>query len=415
MKKQMISIGLVLAVLISFAACSGGDGGLSAKDLGVTDKKIEMFADHVLKDQYAEAIDFYNKEISGNSQLETEAASCLQQYLTEIEANAFAGKYDDTQARTKENTVEKVYLSTNCKPDRYEELKAGIQDAFASKVAYKSGVSLLEAGNYADAIAEFSKVSPRDSDYTTALEKKAQATETFKSQILKKAKDYQSGQDFVKAIEILKNGASVLPEDVDIRAEITTCEKTHIQSIVAEAESVFTEYTKYEDALKLIQSGLQYYSDSQTLLDKREYYQSYVPMNLYDMDAVKGEAATYEVDKDTYNNEHKKSFYVGYGEWSIWSGETNITFDLKGQYNRFTATVYGRSTKNESDTYGVILYGDGKVLYENTDIRDNERPFQIEADVTGVSDLTVVMRRVEGGVITRGIGLTDMILQKTRL
>ena len=394
MKKQMISIGLVLAVLISLAACSGGDGGLSAKDLGVTDKKIEVFADHVLKDQYAEAIDFYNKEISGNSQLETEAASCLQQYLTEIEANAFAGKYDDTQARTKENTVEKVYLSTNCKPDRYEELKAG---------------------NYADAIAEFSKVSPRDSDYTTALEKKAQATETFKSQILKKAKDYQSGQDFVKAIETLKNGASVLPEDVDIRAEITTCEKTHIQSIVAEAESVFTEYTKYEDALKLIQSGLQYYSDSQILLDKREYYQSYVPMNLYDMDAVKGEAATYEVDKDTYNNEHKKCFYVGYGEWSIWSGETNITFDLKGQYNRFTATVYGRSTKNESDTYGVILYGDGKVLYENTDIRDNERPFQIEADVTGVSDLTVVMRRVEGGVITRGIGLTDMILQKTRL
>ena len=394
MKKQMISIGLVLAVLISLAACSGGDGGLSAKDLGVTDKKIEVFADHVLKDQYAEAIDFYNKEISGNSQLETEAASCLQQYLTEIEANAFAGKYDDTQARTKENTVEKVYLSTNCKPDRYEELKAG---------------------NYADAIAEFSKVSPRDSDYTTALEKKAQATETFKSQILKKAKDYQSGQDFVKAIETLKNGASVLPEDVDIRAQITTSEKTHIQSIVAEAESVFTEYTKYEDALKLIQSGLQYYSDSQILLDKREYYQSYVPMNLYDMDAVKGEAATYEVDKDTYNNEHKKCFYVGYGEWSIWSGETNITFDLKGQYNRFTATVYGRSTKNESDTYGVILYGDGKVLYENTDIRDNERPFQIEADVTGVSDLTVVMRRVEGGVITRGIGLTDMILQKTRL
>ncbi len=93
---------------------------------------------------------------------------------------------------------------------------------------------------------------------------------------------------------------------------------------------MFADYTKYEEALKIIQSGLQNYPEEQILQDKRNYYQSFAPVNLYDLDAVKGEASTHDTDTGTYKDEYSKYFWIGYGDWSIWSGDTDITFDLKG-------------------------------------------------------------------------------------
>lgn len=78
------------------------------------------------------------------------------------------------------------------------------------------------------------------------------------------------------------------------------------------------------------------------------------------MDAVKGEAAMRANDQGTYKDEYSKCFWVGYGTWGIWSDETDITFDLRGAYNSFSATIYGRSTKTDIGLYYVAIFEDGK-------------------------------------------------------
>ena len=90
--------------------------------------------------------------------------------------------------------------------------------------------------------------------------------------------------------------------------------KKSYRKIVSDSEVVFADYTKYEEALKIIQSGLQNYPEEQILQDKRNYYQSFAPVNLYDLDAVKGEASTHDTDTGTYKDEYSKYFWIGYGD-----------------------------------------------------------------------------------------------------
>ena len=61
----------------------------------------------------------------------------------------------------------------------------------------------------------------------------------------------------------------------------------------------------------------------------------------------------------------------------------------------------------------VEIYSDGKIVYQNLNIADNStQPFIISLDVTGVTELRIVLTR-NNGAIGAGIGMTNMVVQKT--
>ncbi len=280
-----------------------------------------------------------------------------------------------------------------------------IDDAFNSKIAYKSGISLFESGNYADAIAELSKVLPKDADCNDAEEKKTTAIQKYKEQVLNEVKDSTSKKDWIKAIEILKTGVAILPDDVDLAAKVKTCEKEYISNLIADAEKVFSDYTKYEDALKIIQSGLQYFPEDQFLAEKREYYNSFAPVKLSDLKEYdKRHMVATENHKDAKGNNHHTVFYSSYGD-------AYAVYLLDSKYNRFNLTIFGLSPG--SDYYSGVSINDfsggdddkAVSLYADKQIKQSVFPYEIELDVTGVQMLKIECQK--------GVAVGDCVLQKT--
>lgn len=411
MKRKNVFVLAVLAVALLLGSCAFLPKGMGAASLGAKDATVQRFVNHILDNSYAEAIKVYNTEIVGNAALEKEAEDCVGTYLEKIEDDILSGECTTDEAEIKQSTIQKIYNSTACSPDEYDQLSENIQKALASKVAYQSGISLMESKNYVDAIAEFEKVLPDDTNYTDALLKKEESVQTYKEELSKKVEDALEEKDFLTAIALLEDAAAVLPEDSDILSQLNTCQKNYILKVTEDAAAVFTDYTKYEQALEVIQAALQNDPENETLIAKREYYLSYQPVSLYDMEAVRGETNKLSTDTDTYNNEYEKCFWMGYGEYMIWSGEIDIDYDLNKQYNLFTAKIYGRSGKTDAGQFRVTIIGDGKKLYEKT-VKDNGRAVDLSVDVTGISEMSLRVDMVVNP-ITSGIGLTDMYLQKT--
>ena len=411
---------LALLVLLCAAGCQKNDtasgekegkdstaagSGVISADSGSERSEADKFAESILNNAYSEAIAVYNSEIKGNAGLEQEAADYMASYLGEIKSDVLSGACSESDAKAKMTTVKNVCSKTGCDIEDYETLVGAVDQAISSKTAYKSGIALLEQKNYKDAFAELKKVLPDDSDYADANEKYFAAVESYKKEVKSSADTLISGGDYLAALDAYKQAVEILPEDSDLLAGMNTCEKGYISDAVSRAASVFSDYTKYEEALKIIQAALQYYPNDSALIEAREKYKLYAPVNLYDMTEVKGEADRRATDTDTYKQEYTKCFR------SVYLSD-GITFDLKGTYNIFSATVYGRSTDAEASLYKIIIYGDGRKLYENLSIIDNGRAFDISVDVTGVSDLTLVMDHQKGDRYG-GIGLSNMILQRT--
>lgn len=418
-KKKVLAFICAIVLVFSFTACgkpeenaNGDDSGLTEDSFDVSNAEVKDFATYLSENAYEDAITQYNEKIAGNAELEMEAAECIKIYMENTTTGILAGDYTEKEAKVRNTTAEKIYTSTNCEISEYDTLTDNIEQALNSKVAYESGVSLLASQNYIDAIAEFDKVLENDCNYSDAMQQRTNAIDSYKAKVVGDADACVAENDYPGAIDILKKAVEVLPEDSELLTKLNTSEKNYIAKTLTDAEAAFTDYTKYEDALTIIRATLQYYPDDQSLTEKRDYYNSFAPVNLYDMKSVKGKAAAKENDTDTYNNEYTKCFWVGYGNWAIWSDPTNIVYDLKGAYNTFSAKIYGRSTKTDAGYYSVTIYGDGTKLYENAKVLDNAKAFDISVDVTGVSELSLVINK-EDGSVTSGVGITNMILQRT--
>ena len=80
------------------------------------------------------------------------------------------------------------------------------------------------------------------------------------------------------------------------------------------------------------------------------------------------------------------------GTWGV--GECSLTFSIDKQYTCLFATVAVRkNTSGISDTaIGIIrIYGDDRLLWSDENIRKDTKPYDIEVDITGVTDLKIEM------------------------
>lgn len=187
----------------------------------------------------------------------------------------------------------------------------------------------------------------------------------------------------------------------------TIDEALYVESRVNAAEQAFSDYTKYEDALKIIKEAIQKCPNSEVLKAKRDYYQSFAPVNLCDLDPYKD---SYSYISDGSKTDGLGNYYEDCVYKSFYSASASATYDVGYKYNSFTATVFMRSDCT-GESYGTIeIYGDGELLYQKTGIDVYGRPFDITVDVTGVQDLMIVIESDSGAYI---FGLGNCILQRT--
>lgn len=411
--QKFLAIICAFVLLFSFTACgnveenvNGNESGIEGDDFNVSNTEVKDFATYLSENAYEDAINQYNENIAGNAELEMEAADCVKTYMENTVTGILAGKYTEKEAKVRSTTAEKIYTATNCEISEYDTLTESLTQALNSKVAYESGVSLLDSQNYVDAIAEFDKVLENDCNYSTASEKRTEAIDSYKVKVIGDADSRVNANDYPGAIDILKKAVEVLPEDSELLTKLNTSEKNYIAKTLTDADAIFTDYTKYEDALAIIRATLQYYPEDASLIKKRDYYNSFALVNLYDMDAVKGTLDKETTDTDIYNNAYTKCFYIGYR-----SDET-ATYSLNAEYNNFSTKVYGRCAENKASQCTLIITGDGKILYENYNIADNGKAFDINLDITGIDELTIFME-AGGSFDSEGYGMTNTIVQRT--
>lgn len=405
-KKFISLVSLALSVVLCLSSCMVG-GSQKGNALGAKSTDVKRFASLLIDNEYANAVELYNAKIAGNTELEAEAATCIETYLSQIEAQVLSGECDQASAKAKCATVEKIYSQTGCTVDNYGELTESVDRALASKVAYKSGISLMEAGNYADAVAELSKVLPEDSDYADACEKLETASENYVQDVIKRADESIAEDNYMKAASLLKDAIRIIPDDATLLAKLNTCEKNYIAKVISDADAVFTDYTKYEDALRIIQAGMQNYPDNDELSLKYEYYLEYTPVSVFDLNTFtveRGGLDVYDNITDNMQNTYEKAYYHR-------SNKSSNTYDIMKEYNIFRATVAIPNISQGSESNAsIIIYGDGKVLWKKTDISGSLKPFDIDVDVTGVTDLKIEM---ETESIFFYVLLADVTLQKT--
>lgn len=378
--------------------------------------KIKKFAQFIIDSEYADAIEYYNSSLLGNFELEVMAQDKIIAICNDINNKVLSGEYDQKTVQNELGVIDKIVEGTNATPDGYNQVLDSIDFSLESKAAYSAATDLESLKSYSDAIKQYKLVIEGDSNYASAQEAIERCTETLKNDALTQAAALVSENDYISAINVLNEAFKTLPDESDLQAKITVYEKSYISYVVSQANAAFvTPASDYEAALNIINAGLQYYPEDQALNEKKAYYLSYAPVDLFDMKAIRGNAEYANSDTDTYLNKYTKCFRGGYTSEHL-DKSTDITFDLKEQYNIFTSTVYGRSNSNSGRYAEIKIYGDGIILYEKENIPDNTtRAFDISIDVTGISELRIVINSksyFNGKTYIGGIGMTNMMLQR---
>ena len=409
---------LSLTAVFGLAACNGenADTEKNSADDETTvalSSQVDKFMDFVRSGEYLKAVEYYNDKLYGNYQLEEEAAIGMADLLKSLQREILNGQKSESDAKKITGVVDIVLAQTDINIEKYDQLQAGINEAVASKAAFLAGKELESLKKYVEAISEYAIVCEYDSNYEEATEAIERCLNTAKKDALANAASLAGSGRYVEAISRLDELNSNLPNnDSDLEAKISVYTKAYISNTIDEASNSFvTPSTDYSTALNIINAALQHFPNDESLNEKKAYYQSFAPVNLYDMKTLKGKASKLTTDTDIYGNSYQKCFWSGYSSM-IWN-ETDISYHLDKSYNTFQATIYARSNKNGVQNMIAEIYADGKIIYQNLQIPDNStQPFTINLDVTGVKELRIVLNRNYGD-IRSGIGMTNMIIQKT--
>ena len=68
---------------------------------------------------------------------------------------------------------------------------------------------------------------------------------------------------------------------------------------------------------------------------------------------------------------------------------SEIKFDLKGLYDKFTALVGMDSRSDEDATIDFVVTGDGRELWRSSPLKKTDAPNAVEVNITGVHELAL--------------------------
>ena len=407
----------LLMCLSQFAACGdkndGGDSSNSGSSGNSTDtevsvtlsSQVDKFIDYIKDGEYLKAIECYESELYGNYQYESEASEGIEALLKNLNRDILNGQKSESESKKITGAVDSVLSQTKIRVDNYDDLKSSINESVVSKAAFLAGKELEDLKKYIDAIEAYAAVIEPDSNYMEARNAIDRCVQTAKKDVLAAASAFAAEGKYVEALTKLEELYGKLPDDdSELEAKITVYVKAYVSDTIEKSENAFvTPATDYTAALEIINSALQYLPNDKDLKDKKAYYQSFAPVNLYDMEELKGSAITKANDEDIYGNKYAKCF----------RNNCDLSYHLNKSYNTFEATIYVLSKKNNSLYMTAEIYADGKIIYQNLKISDNStQPFQIKLDVTGVEELRIVLHDGDS-IAANHFGITNMIIQRT--
>ena len=412
-KKMWIILICIAAVLL----LAGGGTGLyfwmsssapTAENINPNQYSPDNFTLLLEAGDYQKAADMYLQTAYGNTEREFELKGRMSDFLQEAVDGYWDGSMEYDAAENRFTTVSLIVDNSQGMVSwaQFAGQRQEFEDADASKVAYDSGRNLMDNGNYAAAITEFSKVAAEDCNYQDAQEQLNSARTQYQDQMVSTAQGYIDSGDYISASATIEEGLAVLPESSELLTLQTTCQAGYISSVLAEADTVFvTPATDWEAAIDVLRPAMQQYPDDSQLQQRYNYYMEYQPVSIFDLEPYTHGDHTlsiYANMDDNMGNTYNTSFLT-------YVPSSSETYDIGAKYNRLQGTVaLSRSCAGSRYLGYLRIYGDNKLLYE-IEINGSFKPQAIDVDITGVTDLTI---EIDASMYLYFL-FSDVTLQKT--
>ncbi|MBE0068000.1 DUF5780 domain-containing protein [Thermoanaerobacterium thermosaccharolyticum] len=192
---------------------------------------LEKFKRSIIKNEYIEALNIYNKDINGNKNSEDKAITFLRNEIEQTEEKFLNNKINYDNATKILKTIKYI----NVVNEDVDKAIDNIDALNESRIAFKKATNFIKNLDYENALLEYKKVIPKDKNYKKAQNEINKYKIKYKNQVIEKAKNYAGKKDYTDAILALSTAMNILPNDSDIISLHDTYEKIE-EEIKAEEE-----------------------------------------------------------------------------------------------------------------------------------------------------------------------------------
>lgn len=361
------------------------------------------------QESYTQAKEVYDKSVEENGKKAKNIYNYLKEELIALETGYIEETIDYDQVLVRIQAIRAMGILNDtevaAKIDYINELRT-------SRKAYVEGTQFVNNKDYESGIRELRKVIAEDENYDAAQELLISTSALYKETLFANTKEVSEKEGYGEAVSLLNEALEIIPNDADIKAElskyesqITAQQKQEADKLVTQAETLANE-GKYQEAITVLERAKEMVVDTSKIDEKLKKYEKYLPVSMFDMTTYfnNGNISYTEwtpgADFDNLNSSH----YTGGWKFSIekdggftsdwYSYSRKIAYVLDGKYTNFTGTLTTTfDSKNKIENlFGVDMkvYGDGKLLWEGY-VKGGIRPITFNIDVTGVSEVEIVL------------------------
>lgn len=376
---------------------------------------VNTFAKYVREGNYAEAIALYQDALMDNSESHIACQEMVQTFLDETLTAYAQGELSRLDAEEVMHTMEMLedYLYL---VDGLEEGYTLFSDLRNSKNDFLQAEQYRQSGELEQALEAYSCVLPEDTEnFSTARENmealQNQMTKSFRDAIIQayERKDYPAVFQAYRDAEGSRYGT--ITEDLTEIREAAAME--YLLLAAGQAEQAFGGSAKdYNAAMDVLRNARAAVCEETDLLSElealSEEYQAYIPVSLSELQPVQrsyyvelgtSSSGTYtDINSNSYDKNSVISATGSYSDRAETDEEGAVVYNLNFAYSTFTATIYrpyvflAYDGEVNPGRACVKIYGDGVLLYEFLDPGKTWDTFPIEVDVSGVRNLTIVIR-----------------------
>lgn len=406
-KKQLLRHLKIRLIGVSILAIILAVGGVVA--YSYMTGSIASFKILFEEESYVEAKELYNISVSEKNKKATNIYNFLKEELVNLETGYIEETmaYDQTLVR-----IQAINDMNILNAAEVTKVLDHINELRTSRKAYIDGKQFVADKEYEAGVRELRKVIAEDKDYAAAQELLINTSILYKEVLFASVKEVSEKEGFSTAISLLNEALEIIPNDADIKAEvskyesqITTQQKQQADEMIVQAETLANE-GKYQEAIVLLNKAKEMITDTSKIEEKIETYEAYLPVSMFDMTTYfnNGDISYTEwtpgADYDNLNSSQYTrgwKFSIESNGWytnDSYSYSRKIAYVLDGKYTNFIgtlATTFDSKDKIEN-LYGADMkvYGDGKLLWEGY-VKGGIRPIQFDIDVTDILEVEIVL------------------------
>lgn len=259
---------------------------------------------------------------------------------------------------------------------------------------------LIQQGNYSAARTSINYAQELIGS-TSSLEIKLSEIEAM--EIAQNVQAFEDLGNYAEAIKYLIANIEIVSEHAFLASELEKYTNIYRQSVFAEAAKSFEENGS-SAAISVLNAAFSVLPDDPLIQETKQSYENALPVDIITLNATKQGQYIHVgnfygcPDNDVSGNQYSTSSVHWMYELSHTMDSTekdrSITYFLNQEYDFITGVLYRPYSTltcefEWANPGGVVIYGDGTVLYEEKITQDTWEPISFKVNVTGVRELTL--------------------------